>query len=274
MGDHLVDRAGNGTGMVSLFTTPILGTMWTTTEDALDRWVLKPLWQNHRHPFLLTATSFLNPTRSTANMLRLRAPWYRDSRDVRSSSFWSRPVDERAAIPGGDNELAVWSGFSMLSGHVFGYAKDVYQATWDVRYSRLLTIHPKWALRYSPELEALTMLSEPRHGSADPQKQRKRTYGSGLSPVGFQVNARPHSKWQPFVSTNGGFDYFADRVLSPEGSRMMFTIDVGGGVQYFRTAHSAVTLGYRYHHMSNANISVHNPGTDSNIFLAGISVFR
>ncbi|HEY0565011.1 MAG TPA: acyloxyacyl hydrolase, partial [Terriglobales bacterium] len=277
-GDHVINesngRLTTDTGFVSLVTTPVGGTLWTTAEDIIDRYWLKGFQERHRHPVMLTASSFLNPTRSAANLMRLRAPWYRDSRVVRSSSFWSKPVNDDGKIPGGDNELGFWSGLSMLNGHVFGFSKDVYQATWDVRYSRLLTMHPHWALRYAPEVEVLTMISERVFGATDRFHQRRRTYGSGISPVGFQMSAKPHSKWQPFASTNGGFDYFADRILSPQASQMMFSIDLGGGVQYFRTSHSAITLGYRYHHISNANIAKRNPGVDSNIFLVGISRFR
>ena len=46
----------------------------------------------------------------------------------------------------------------------------------------------------------------------------------------------------------------------------MYTIDFGGGIQIFRKARQSWTIGYRYQHLSNANISHHNPGMDSNAF--------
>jgi opacity protein-like surface antigen len=54
----------------------------------------------------------------------------------------------------------------------------------------------------------------------------------------------------------------------------MFTIDFGGGVNIFLRQRQALTLGYRYQHLSNANISAHNPGTDANTFYVGVSRFR
>ena len=66
---------------------------------------------------------------------------------------------------------------------------------------------------------------------------------------------------------------FARPVLSPRGSQLNFTIHYGGGVQVFTSAHRAITLGYKYHHMSNAEIA-DNPGTDSNMVYIGWSFFR
>ena len=104
--------------------------------------------------------------------------------------------------------------------------------------------------------------------------QSRRVYGSGVSPVGFQWGFFPLHRVQPFVSTNGGFIYFYGRVLNPQGSRFMYTIDCGAGINIFRHKNQAVCIGYRYQHLSNANISHHYPGTDANTFYVGISRFR
>jgi opacity protein-like surface antigen len=155
-----------------------------------------------------------------------------------------------------------------------GYAQGVKYMPIDVRYSYLFLQRQHWALRYSPEITALAMLDEPVPDGLAPYGMRKRTYGSGVSPEGFQLDFRPRSRVQPFLSQNGGGIYFADKVLSPEGSHFMFTIDFGGGVNIFLRQRQALTLGYRYQHLSNANISAHNPGTDANTFYVGVSRFR
>jgi hypothetical protein len=64
-------------------------------------------------------------------------------------------------------------------------------------------------------------------------------------------------------------------VLSPQGSQFMYTIDFGGGLTIFRNKQrQSVSIGYRYQHLSNANISLHNPGTDTNVFYLAVSRFR
>jgi hypothetical protein len=307
----------NETGWVDLVTTPVGGLIWTMAEDVLDKHVVKPFEQRPRGPFALLAISFLTPARATANIFRFRPPWYRDGRVVKANSFWSEPpgpdedklepgvepneelanaephaaegggvtpVREREPLPvwphyGGTHEFGAWWGLSMVSGPIWGYAKDIYYMPVDVNYSYLLNPHStRWNFRYAPEVTALAMLDEPH---TVPPKilnpflyHRKRTYGSGLSPVGFRASFAPQSRVQPFLSTDGGFIYFADRVLSPQGSQFMYTIDFGGGVTIYRKKRQSISFGYRYQHLSNANISLHNPGTDANTFYFAVSRYR
>jgi hypothetical protein len=182
--------------------------------------------------------------------------------------------------PGGVHEFGAWWGLSLMSGHIWGYAKDVKYMPIDVRYTYLFTEHQYWTMRYAPELTALAMLDEPVQGAKPTIEQpaaqylRQRSYGSGVSPVGFESGFFPSSRVQPFLSTDGGFIYFDQRVLSPEGSQWMYTIDFGTGIHIFRKARQDVTIGYRYQHLSNANISMHNPGTDANTFYVAVSRFR
>ncbi|KAA6464937.1 acyloxyacyl hydrolase [Acidobacteria bacterium AB60] len=306
-GDHLVPQNNakvwtNETGWVELVTTPVGGFAWTLAEDALDKHLVRRFEESPRGPLSLLLISFLTPTRATANIFRFRPPWYRDDRRVAANTFWSEPDEEDKALaagagaeggegvmagrrrvaenlpewphPGGVHEFGAWWGFSGFSGPIWGYRKDVTYMPVDVTYSYLLTGESKWNLRYSPELTALAMLDEPNWAAKDRFTQRRRTYGSGVSPVGFRASFYPNSRVQPFFSTNGGFLYFDERVLSPQGSQFMYTIDFGGGIQIFRKQRQAISLGYRYQHLSNANISHHNPGTDANTFYVAVSRFR
>ena len=327
-GDHFFPDQGartNETGWVELVTTPVGGTLWTLGEDAIDKHVIRHLEDKSRNPVALLAYSFMNPARGTANIFRFRPPWFRDSRTVKATTFWSDPpppydrqsvgiaaaeardatrstggesavaeaadpppavsMVRRAVLPsaplpqwphpGGVHEFGARWGLSLISGHIWGYAKDVKYMPVDIRYSYLLREYDHWTLRYSPELTALAMLDEPVNPlPKNVQKQRKRTYGSGLSPVGFQTDFFPSRRVQPFFSGDGGFIYFMDRVLSPQGSQWMYTIDYGAGINIFRKARQAVTIGYRYQHLSNANISKHNPGLDANTFYVSVSRFR
>jgi hypothetical protein len=68
-------------GYVDLVVTPVVGTMWLVGEDTLDRWVVLPLESRVRNKTVrLLIRSFLNPSRSMANVLRSKWPWYRDGR--------------------------------------------------------------------------------------------------------------------------------------------------------------------------------------------------
>ena len=179
---------------------------------------------------------------------------------------------------GGVHEFGAWWGLSLISGHIWGYAGDIKYMPIDVNYSYLINKEShRWAFRYAPEMTALAMLDQPTPGATDKTNKfyrRERFYGSGVSPVGFKASFLPQSRVQPYLSGDGGFIYFSDRVLSPQGSRFMYTIDYGGGLTFYRMQRQSFSIGYRYQHLSNANISMHNPGTDANTFYLAISRYR
>ena len=66
---------GHG-GYVDLVVTPTVGTAWMITEEALDRYIIRHAEGNLAVRILLRTV--LNPTRSVANVLRFKKPWYRD----------------------------------------------------------------------------------------------------------------------------------------------------------------------------------------------------
>ena len=83
---HDLDMGGkwtNGTGFAGLVTTPVGGLIWSVGEDAMDKYVVKHLEHVSNNRLWLATISFLTPSRAFANLMRLRSPWYRDSRPVR-----------------------------------------------------------------------------------------------------------------------------------------------------------------------------------------------
>ncbi len=65
-----------------LVVTPIVGTGWLIGEDLLDRYVISYFegkTSNRTARFIIRGS--LNPTRSFANLLRFKKPWYRDNRN-------------------------------------------------------------------------------------------------------------------------------------------------------------------------------------------------
>lgn len=183
-------------------------------------------------------------------------------------------LSQPASIPyGGHHEFGALVGYSPFSGPVWGYDQNVRYSPTVLRYSFLLQTHRFWTLRYAPELTALSVMHEKAPSTTNPAAPITHL-GAGVSPEGFQVVFRPRDRVQPFLSNAAGFIYYADRVLSPQGSQFMYTIDFGCGVNLFTSRRNTLTLGYRYQHLSNANISYHNPGTDADTFYVGFSHFH
>jgi hypothetical protein len=173
----------------------------------------------------------------------------------------------------GNHEFGAIVGYSPVSGPVWGYDRNVRYSPTILRYTYLLKQHEHWSLRYAPELTALAVLHENAPSLTNPAAPVTH-YGAGFTPEGFQIGFLPKRQVQPFLSNDGGFVYYADRVLSPQGSQWMYTIDFGTGVNLFVRPREAITVGFRYQHLSNANISIHNPGTDADTFYIGFSRFH
>ncbi len=66
---------------VDLVVTPIAGVGWLVMEDFVDKNVISLIERRNPGRFYVKVASrtFLNPTRSIANLLRFKAPWYRNS---------------------------------------------------------------------------------------------------------------------------------------------------------------------------------------------------
>lgn len=73
-------KSTNNTGWVDFIITPTVGTLWILAEDAIDKEVSERLvahaGPNAIYPKIIRGA--LNPSRTMANLLRARKPWYRD----------------------------------------------------------------------------------------------------------------------------------------------------------------------------------------------------
>ena len=125
------------------------------------------------------------------------------------------------------------------------------------------------SLEYTLDIFPAALVFEPDRV----RRGRSTIYGAGLSPLGFKINFGQQSWIKPFVAASVGFLYFEKDTPVPHSSRLNFTPEIGLGVQFFLAPKSAVTLGYKLHHMSNANTGRRNPGMDSHVIYAGYSFF-
>ncbi len=173
---------------------------------------------------------------------------------------------------GGKNEIMVWGGFSPDSTtaiKAFGRTPDAHFGIVSFRYSRRFNNSDAVNLKYTADATPVAVLSFPVPFTTTSTT----TYGFGFSPIGMQINFRPRKKIQPFVGLSGGFLYFAKQVPGPFGTHFQFTADVNGGVEIRLKNKRALTLGYKYFHISNGNRGIINPGIDNNVFYAGYTFF-
>lgn len=77
----------------------------------------------------------------------------------------------------------------------------------------------------------------------------------------------------PYVLAGGG-PLFVDLGLPSMGTKLCFSYQGGAGLQYLIDKNTALSLEYRYHHISNAGTASPNEPINSNKILVGISFYR
>jgi hypothetical protein len=80
---HPPMHSTNNTGWVDFIITPTVGMLWVFAEDTLDRYVSDPIQgidQRRIYPKIVRGA--LNPSRTFANAMRLKKPWYRDFQEA------------------------------------------------------------------------------------------------------------------------------------------------------------------------------------------------
>jgi hypothetical protein len=91
--DKNAGKKTNGTGTVGLVITPLGGWVWTMGEDFVDLHLIRYADAKTTNPLFLFVMGFANPCRSFANIMRFKAPWYRDTRPVRPHRTWPTMTD-------------------------------------------------------------------------------------------------------------------------------------------------------------------------------------
>jgi hypothetical protein len=81
-------------GFVDHVATPTIGALWMVGEDILDRHVIRRIEGGTENVFIrMMARGWLNPSRSFANMMRFKVPWWRDTRP----GIWKYRMSEEHA---------------------------------------------------------------------------------------------------------------------------------------------------------------------------------
>ena len=184
----------------------------------------------------------------------------------------------RFELTRGTTELGFWAGYSPKSFTFQGTAQDRKLAMVNVFYGRVLMSRSIFTIKYTFEVVPLALQNQPTEFFVFKNKPvivnpARTIYGAGLSPIGFQANLG-HRRIQPFANGSVGFLYFADQVPIVGSSQFNFTGTVGAGFQYFLRPNRSVSIGLKYHHLSNAETAPLNPGIDSMVFYAGFSFLR
>ena len=168
------------------------------------------------------------------------------------------------------SEYTYWFDGAFENGHAFSSTVGARNYQLESRYERLIYWKPPIAVRWVFDTVPLALVGDPHTSNG----HRAYAYGIGGSPIGAQVNFVHFRHVEPFLTSGGGFLYFNHRMFGTT-QQFNFTAQLGAGVQLFTSSRrAAIDLGYKYHHISNANLANQNPGLDSHMLFVGLSLFR
>jgi hypothetical protein len=200
-----------------------------------------------------------------------------------SSSVFAQSDDNPFLLKRGDNEFGGWAGFSPKATTIFGGLRDdeaeerkFFIAAF--RYGRTLAANDSLALQYTLDaipvaLATGTIVSRTTTGGVT-TFERETAYGAGVTPLGLQLDFANGAKVHPFIHVNGGLLWFNKSVPIEDAGKLALVGEAGGGIRIFTSDKRAVSIGVRFHHISNGDRTGSNRGLNQFVITAGYSVFK
>ena len=98
--------------------------------------------------------------------------------------------------------------------------------------------------------------------------------GFGVYPAGFNFIKEMNQNLSLMVQTAGGIIYMDQVFPTDKSRRLNFTFELSLSLHKKLSNRFGVYFGYKFHHISNAQTGVENPGLDSNFIFISFSYFK
>jgi hypothetical protein len=173
------------------------------------------------------------------------------------------------------HDFQFFAGYSPASATLIGTTTDRRFVVAGFGYSYRCWLWPSVSIAYSGELMPAAVLLQP--GQYLPLfVPSHAVYGFAITPVGFTADFGRGRSVYPYLETNEGIIASSEPIpINVSGATgLNFLIDLGGGVRIKMGERHAISLGYKFLHISNGFTSAVNPGVDNNVFYAGFSLSK
>lgn len=183
------------------------------------------------------------------------------------------------------SQISLWYGHSTYPGAIIGDNSENQLELVGVRYHRLLIptadqpppSHTGPSLTYTADLVPLASARIapdaspiPYFTPGLPRENNLTVHGIGVYPIGLRVKFGSSGRIHPFLAGHTGVLYFFEPLPDVRGKRLNFAFGVGAGLQTSLTSRTSLTVGYRFHHLSNGFRGSINPGFDANMLYLGV----
>lgn len=95
-------------------------------------------------------------------------------------------------------------------------------------------------------------------------------YGAGITPLSLDLALLRQSPVSIIIGAGGGILWFTRAVPQNDAAKFNFTAEGRAALQFRTSRHSAVRVGYAYHHTSNAHSGAANPGLNSSMLTMSV----
>jgi lipid A 3-O-deacylase len=101
----------------------------------------------------------------------------------------------------------------------------------------------------------------------------KNAFGEGFNPVNLKWNFTNSPRLIPFLELGGGV-LFTNHVVPVNTSHVNFLTHAALGFQFFNNDRRAIMANVQFQHISNAGLTVPNPGVNTVQFQLGVNWFK
>lgn len=209
---------------------------------------------------------------------------------IQSSSDKAQSEESAFELKKGTNEFGFWQGgafnaVSGFSGLDNSQTKGQRLVIAGLRYGRTLASNKLFSFEYTIDVIPVavtlgTFVKCPEdtnpacYARTVDRRERASAYGFGVAPIGLKLYLLPKKRVKPFVDFVYGLLFFDKAVPVPDATKLNYTIEPGVGAQIMTRSQRAFTIGYKFHHISNAAAGKTNPGLNTNLFYFGYSFFK
>jgi opacity protein-like surface antigen len=173
----------------------------------------------------------------------------------------------------GDERFPRWTkDFTLAGGYSISHSVDSVEGITGFHllphYGVFVT--EEWGPRWAPDWTrgTLEVIAEPTFVHLD---TRESDNHGGLNLLGRWVFAAS-GRWRAYVEAGAGL-LVGESGIEQTDCAVLFTLHAGAGVLFFLTDRNALSLGYRFHHISNSSACDGNFSLNSAVFSIGLSTF-
>ena len=166
--------------------------------------------------------------------------------------------------------IEVYSAYSPNSVVLLGTTPDTETFSTYIGFGKLINTLENGAEIYVTR--GIIPFSEYVYPKRDNGNQTDIVNGYGVSPLGYQI-ILPKNSIELYAGISSGIMIMNKTFPTEKGRRLNYSFDLTFGLKKAIQTNTFLSLGYRFHHISNAQTGTQNPGIDSNFLFLSIKQF-